>query len=104
MSPQEAVIAVTESFIANMAVEHRDPWEFFDWAHNTWGFQQTVSLQTRLREILTQENPQPDRIAHAVRVTKAIFETTGVPFNESAHGLGDAAAEVFRSALRLAQI
>jgi hypothetical protein len=101
MSPEEAVIQVTESFIANMTVEQRDPWDFFDWQHNTWGFQQTLALQTRLREILTQTQPSPVGIEHAVRVTKAVFSTTKVPFNESAHGLGEAAAEVFRSALRL---
>lgn len=101
MSPDEAVIQITESFIANMTVEQRVPWEFFDWQHNTWGFQQTLALQTRLREILHQEQPPPERIAHAVRVTNAVFGTVGVPFNESAHGLGDASAEVFRSALRL---
>ena len=101
MSPEEAVVQLTESFIANMAVEHRDPWEFFDSQHNTWGFQQTAALQNRLRAIIAQEPTSPERIEHAVRVTKAIFGTTKVPFNESAHGLGDAAAEVFRSALRL---
>jgi hypothetical protein len=84
-----------------MRVEGRDPWEFFDWSHNTWGFHQVQALQVRLREILHQENPAPDRIAHAVRVTKAVFTTTGVPFNESAHGLGEAGGEVFRSALRV---
>ncbi len=101
MTPNEAVAQVTESFIANMAVEHRDPWEFFDWSHNTWGFQQVQALQMRLRDILLQENPPPDRVDHAVRITKAIFATTGVPFNENAHGLGEAGAEVFRSALRV---
>ncbi len=101
MSPDEAVIQITESFIGSMTVEQRVPWEFFDWQHNTWGFQQTLALQARLREILTQEQPTPDLIGRAVRVTKTVFGTTGVPFNESAHGLGDAAAEVFRSALRL---
>ena len=100
MTPDEAMIQVTEAFLANMNVEQRDPWEFFDWSHNTWGFQQTLALQTRLRDILLQESPSPDRIEHAVRLTKAIFKTTGVPFNESAHGLGEAGAEVFRSALR----
>ncbi len=101
MSPEEAVIQVTESFIGNMSVDQRDPWEFFDWAHQTWGFQQTRALQTRLREVLAQETPGPLHIEHAVRVTKAVFGTTGVPFNESAHGLGEAGAEVFRSALRM---
>jgi hypothetical protein len=33
-------------------------------------------------------------------LTKAIFETTGVPFNESAHGLREAGGEVFQNALR----
>ena len=101
MSPDEAITSVTESFLSNMAVNQRDPWEFFDWARNTWGFQQTVALQGRLRQVLAQENPSPDRIEHAVRITVAVFGTTGVPFNESAHGLGEAGAEVFRSALRL---
>lgn len=101
MSPEEAVVQITESFITNMTVEQRDPWDFFDWQHNTWGFQQTAALQQRLREILTQEQPAPQRIEHAVRLTAAVFGTTRVPFNESAHGLGAAAAEVFLSALRL---
>lgn len=100
MTPNEAMIQVTESFISNMTIEQRDPWEFFDWSHHTWGFQQTVALQTRLGEVLLQESPSPERIEHAVRLTKAIFATTGVPFNENAHGLGEAGAEVFRSALR----
>lgn len=100
MTPDEAVIQVTESFIANMAVEHRDPWEFFDWSHNTWGFEQVQALQVRLREVLAQEQPAPDRIEQAVRLTRAIFTTTGVPFNENAHGLGEASAEVFHSTLR----
>ena len=101
MTPDEAVIQVTESFIANMRVHQRDPWEFFDRAYNTWGFQQVQSLQHRLRDILLQERPEADRIERAVRITKAIFGTTGVPFNESAHGLGEASAEVFRSALHV---
>ena len=101
MNPDDAIVAVTEAFIANMTVEHRDPWEFFDWAHNTWGFQQVQALQLRLRDVLAQENPPPERIDHAVRITCAIFGTTKVPFNESAHGLGEAGAEVFRSALRV---
>ena len=101
MTPDEAVLQITESFLSNMAVEHRDPWEFFDWAHNTWGFQQVQALQLRLHDVLIQENPTPDAIAYAVRLTKAIFGTTGVPYNESAHGLGEAGAEVFRSALRV---
>jgi hypothetical protein len=100
MTPNEAMIQVTESFVSNMTIEQRDPWDFFDWARNTWGFQQTVALQTRLRDILLQENPPPEKIEHAVRLTKAILGTTGVPFNENAHGLGEASAEVFRSALR----
>ncbi len=101
MTPEEAVIDVTESFIANMAVEHRDPWEFFDWSHNTWGFQQVLALQVRMRDVLIQESPSPERIEQAVRLTRAIFKTTGVPFNESALGLGEAGAEVFRSTLRV---
>ncbi len=101
LSPEEAVLQITEAFIANMTVEQQDPWDFFDWQHNTWGFQQTLALQTKLRQIITQEQTSPERIEHAVRVTKAVFGTTKLPFNESAHGLGDAAAEVFRSALRL---
>jgi hypothetical protein len=101
MTQDEAVISVTESFIANMTVEHRDPWEFFDWSHNTWGFQQVQALQRRMREVLAQESPPPDRIDQAVRITRAIFGTTRVPYNESAHGLGEAGAEVFRSALRV---
>ena len=101
MTPDEAVIQVTESFIANMSVEHRDPWEFFDWSRNTWGFQQVLALQARMHDVLAQENPTPERVEHAVRLTRAIFRTTGVPFNESAHGLGEAGAEVFRSTLRV---
>ena len=101
MTPDEAVVEITESFLANMTIEHRDPWEFFDWSHNTWGFRQVQALQLRLRDVLLQEQPAPDRIEHAVRITKAIFGTTGVPYNESAHGLGEAGAEVFRSALRV---
>ena len=100
MTHDEAVVQITESFLANMAVEHRDPWEFFDWAHNTWGYQQVQALQRRMREVLAQENPPQDRIEQAIRITKAIFGTTGVPYNENAHGLGEAGAEVFRSALR----
>ena len=60
-----------------------------------------MALQSQLRAILEQENPEPDQMERAVRVTVAVFTTTGVPFNESAHGLGEAGAEVFRSALRL---
>lgn len=101
MTPEEAVTRVSESFLISMDVQGRDPWEFFDWARNTWGFQQTMSLQTQMRTILAQENPAPDVIERAVRVTVAVFTTTGVPFNESAYGLGEAGAEVFRSALRL---
>jgi hypothetical protein len=101
MSPDEAVIRVSEAFLTNVRVNQRDPWEFFDWAQNTWGFHQTLVLQTQLRAILAQESPEPDRIERAVRVTVAVFSTTGVPFNESAHGVGEAGAEVFRSALRL---
>ena len=101
MTPDEAVTRITESFLVNMGVNQRDPWEFFDWARNTWGFQQTVALQTQMRAILAQENPAPDQIERAVRVTVAVFTTTGVPYTESAHGLGEAGAEVFRSALRL---
>lgn len=101
MTPDEAVVAISESFIANMTVDHRDPWEFFDWSHNTWGFQQIRALQLGMRDVLAQESPAPDRIDHAVRITRAIFATTGVPFNESAHGLGEAGSEVFRSALRV---
>lgn len=101
MTPDEAIAQITESFLVNMTVEHRDPWEFFDWSHNTWGFQQVQALQTRLREVLVQERPAQDRISHAVIITKAVFKTTGVPFNENAHGLGEAGAEVFRSALRV---
>lgn len=101
MTPNEAVIQLTESFVSNMTIHNRDPWEFFDWSVNTWGFQQVQALQLRLRDVMLEEQPAPDRIEHAVRVTKAIFSTTGVPFNESAHGLGEAGAEVFRSALRV---
>lgn len=101
MTHDEAVIQVTEAFIGNMTVEHRDPWEFLDWSYNTWGFVQVQALQARLRDVLAQENPSPHRIEQAVRLTKAVFSTTGVPFNESAHGLGEASAEVFRSAIRV---
>lgn len=101
MTHDEAVVQITESFLANMDVEHRDPWEFFDWAHNTWGFQQVHALQRRMREVLAQETPHPDRIDQAVRISRAVFGTTGVPYNENAHGLGEAGAEVFRSALRV---
>lgn len=101
MTPDEAIIQVTEAFIANMRVHQRDPWEFFDWSYNTWGYVQVQSLQHRMRDVLLQENPTAERIEYAVRITKAIFGTTGVPFNESAHGLGEASAEVFRSALRV---
>lgn len=101
MSPEEAVTEVTEAFITSMTIHDRDPWEFFDWSRNTWGFQQTLALQARIREIIMQEVPSPEQMNQAVRITRAIFATTGVPFNESAHGLGDAGAEVFRSALRL---
>ena len=100
MTPSEAMIQVTEGFITHMTVVQRDPWEFFDWTHNTWGFQQVVALRSRLGMILTEEDPYPEQIEHAVRITKAVFATTGVPFNENAHGLGEAGAEVFRSALR----
>jgi hypothetical protein len=101
VTADEAVIQVTESFIANMTIEHHDPWEFFDWSHNTWGFHQVQALQTRMREVLAQETPDPKRVEQAVRITKAVFSTTGVPFNESALGLGEAGAEVFHSALRV---
>lgn len=101
MTLDEAIIAITEAFIINMAVEHRDPWDFFDWSHQSWGFQQVQALQFRMREVLAQEAPSPDEVEHGVRITKAVFATTGVPFNENAHGLGEAAAEVFRSALRV---
>lgn len=101
MSPDEAVVSITEAFISNMTIEERDPWDFFDHTVGTWGYQQTSALQTRLREVLVAESPPPMQIEHAVRVTRAIFATTGVPFNETAKGLGEAAAEVFRSALRL---
>ena len=101
MTPDEAVMQITESFLSNMTIEHRDPWEFFDWSHNTWGFSQVLALQHRMRDVLAQESPPPDRIEHAVRITKAVFSTTGVPYNESAHGLGEAGAEVFRSALKV---
>ena len=100
MGPDEAVIQLTEAFIENMTVDQRDPWEFFDWSYGTWGFQQVQALQSRLRDILAAENPSPDRVEHAVRITRSVFSTTGVPYNESAHGLGEASAEVFRSALR----
>jgi hypothetical protein len=100
MTPDEAAIEIAEAFISNMTVEQLDPWEFFDWTRNTWGFQQVVALHARLRDVMLQEKPAPQRIEDAVRITKAVFGTTGVPFNESAIGLGDAAAEVFRSALR----
>ncbi len=101
MTPDEAVTQVTEAFLESMDVTHRDPWEFFDWSRNTWGFSQVQALQLRMRDVLAQENPPPDRIEHAVRITKAVFMTSGMPFNESAHGIGDAAGEVFRSALRV---
>lgn len=101
MTSDEAIIQMTESFISNMRVDQRDPWEFFDWSHHTWGFQQVQALQLRMRDILLEESPSPDRIEYAVRITKSIFGSTGVPFNENAHGLGEAAAEVFRSALRV---
>ncbi len=101
MTPDEAVAQVTESFLTSMHIEHRDPWEFFDWSHNTWGFQQVQALQLRLRDVFLQEQPTPQHTEHAVRITKAVFSTTGVPFNENAHGLGEAGAEVFRSALRV---
>ena len=101
MTIDEAVTQVTESFLGNMTVESRDPWEFFDWSRNTWGFRQVQALQHRMRDILLQENPAPATIEHAVRTTKAVFGATRVPFNESAHGLGEAGAEVFRSALRV---
>ena len=100
MTPNEAVIQLSESFVTNMTIHNRDPWEFFDWSRNTWGFQQVQAIQLRLRDVMLEEQPAPDRIEHAVRMTKAIFATTGVPFNENAHGLGEAGAEVFRSALR----
>ncbi len=100
MTHDEAVTQITESFLSNMVIEYRDAWEFFDWSRNTWGFRQVQALQLGLREVLLQENPPAGRIDQAVRITKAIFGTTGVPFNESAHGLGEAGAEVFRSALR----
>ena len=54
-----------------------------------------------MREVLAQETPDPKRVEQAVRITKAVFSTTGVPFNESALGLGEASAEVFHSALRV---
>ena len=101
MTPEEAVLQITEAFITNMSVDHRDPWDFFDWSHNTWGFQQVQALQARARDVLLQEAPSPERIDQGVRITKAVFATTGVPFNENAHGLGEASAEVFRSALRV---
>jgi hypothetical protein len=100
MTADEASLQIAEAFISNMTVEQLDPWEFFDWTRNTWGFQQVLALQARLRDVLREENPPPERIDHAVRITKAVFGTTGVPFNENALGLGDAGAEVFRSALR----
>jgi len=101
MTPEEAITQITESFLVNMAVENRDPWEFFDWSHNTWGFHQVLALQASLHDVLAQESPSPQLIDQAVRITNAVFTTTGVPFNESAHGLGEAGAEVFRSALRV---
>ncbi len=101
MTPDEAIVQLTESFVTNMTVNNRDPWEFFDWSHNTWGFQQVQALQLCLNDIMLQEKPTLEQIDHAVRITKAVFATTGVPFNESAHGLGEASAEVFRSALRV---
>jgi len=101
MSPDEAVVSITEAFIASMTIEDRDPWEFFDHTVGSWGYRQTIALQNRLREILAAESPPAMQIEHAVRVTRTIFATTGVPFNETAKGLGEAAAEVFRSALRL---
>jgi len=99
LSEDEAVTQLTEAFIGNMTVEQRDPWEFFDATYGTWGFHEVRALQTRLREVLAQEKPPPSRIEQAVRITRAIFATTGVPYNENAHGLGEAGAEVFRSAL-----
>ena len=101
MTSDEAVAQITEAFLSGMTIEHRDPWEFFDWSRNTWGYQQVRALQVRLHEVLVQESPTPDRVEHAVRITRAVFSTTGVPFNENAHGLGEAGAEVFRSALRV---
>jgi hypothetical protein len=100
VTPDEAVTQVTEAFIGNMTIEQRDPWEFFDWSYNTWGFRQVQALQAGLREVLAQENPNPNHLEQAVRITKVIFATTGVPFNENAHGLGQASAEVFRSSIR----
>lgn len=100
MTEDEAVTQLTEAFIGNMTVDQRDPWEFFDATYGTWGFHQVRALQVQLREIFAQERPSPQRTEQAVRMTRAIFATTGVPFNESAHGLGEAGAEVFRSALR----
>jgi hypothetical protein len=100
LTPDEAVTQVTEAFITSMTVTERDPWEFFDWSYNTWGFQQVRSLQACLRDVLSQENATAQQVEQAVRITRAVFTTTGVPFNESAHGLGEASAEVFRSALR----
>jgi hypothetical protein len=100
LTPDEAVTQLTEAFIRNMTVTERDPWEFFDWSYNTWGFQQVRALRASLRNILAQESPTPQHVEQAVRVTCAVFATTGVPFNENAHGLGEASAEVFRSALR----
>lgn len=100
LDPDEAITQLTVGFIENMTVDQRDPWVFFDWSYNTWGFQQVQALQSHLRDILIEESPSPDRIEQAVRITRAVFSTTGVPFNESAHGLGEASAEVFRSALR----
>jgi hypothetical protein len=101
VTPDEAIAQLTEAFIGNMTIERRDPWEFFDWSSNTWGFQQVRALRTRLQDILVEENPSPQQIDQAVRITRAIFATTAVPFNESAHGLGEASAEVFRSAIRV---
>ena len=69
MTPNEAVAQVTESFLVNMTVEHRDPWEFFDWSHNTWGFQQVQALQLRLRDILLQRGaPFADRTQDPVEI------------------------------------
>jgi hypothetical protein len=101
MSPDEAVMAITEAFISSMTIEDRDPWEFFDHQLGTWGYRQTGALQSRLREIIAAEAPPSMQLEHAVRITRTVFATTGVPFNETAQGLGEAAAEVFRSALRL---
>ena len=49
MTPDEAIVQLTESFLTNMTIHNRDPWEFFDWSHNTWGFQQVKALPMQIQ-------------------------------------------------------